>query len=73
MTGMSKIIDAIRKAIESSGKTRYRLWQETGIDQSHLRKVLNGEARLSYENLELLADALGLEIIVRPKQHKRKE
>ncbi len=69
---MSKIIEAIRKAIEASDKSRYRLWQETGIDQSHLRKLLNGEARLSYENLELLADALGLEIIVRPKRRKGK-
>lgn len=69
---MSKIIDAIRRAIERGDKTRYRLWQETGIDQSHLRKVLNGEARLSYENLERLAEALGLEIIVRPKQRKSK-
>lgn len=70
---MSKIIDAIRKAIETSDKSRYRLSQVTGIDQSHLRKVLNGEARLSYENLELLAEALDLEIIVRPKRRKRKE
>ena len=68
---MSKIIKAIQKAIEKSGKTRYRLWQETDIDQSHLRKVLNGEARLSYENLERLAEALGLEIIVRPKRTKK--
>lgn len=69
---MSKIIDAIRKAIEASDKSRYRLWQETGIDQSHLRKVLNGETRLSYENLELLADALGLEIVIRPRRLKGK-
>ena len=67
---MSKIIKIIQKAIETSGKTRYKLWQETGIDQSHLRKVLNGEARLSYENLERLSDALDLEIIVRPKKRK---
>jgi hypothetical protein len=65
---VSKIIEAIRKAIEKGDKSRYRLWQETGIDQSHLRKVLRGEARLSYENLEGLADALDLEIIVRPKR-----
>ena len=65
---MSKISEAIRKAIEKGDKSRYRLWQETGIDQSHLRKVLRGEARLSYENLERLADALDLEIIVRKKR-----
>ncbi len=68
---MSRIIEIVRKTMETSGKTRYQIWQETGIDQSHLRKVLSGEARLSYENLERLAEALDLEIIVRPKKRKK--
>ncbi len=70
---MSKILEAIREAMERSEKTRYRLWKETGIDQSHLFKLLNGDARLSLENLELLAEALDLEIVVKPKKRKRKE
>ena len=31
---MSRILDEIRKAIEASDKTRYRLAKETGIDQA---------------------------------------
>jgi transcriptional regulator with XRE-family HTH domain len=67
---MGNVLDEIRKAMKASGKTRYRLWKETGIDQSHLFKLWNGEAGLSVENLERLAEALGLEIITRPAKRK---
>lgn len=63
---MANVLDEIRKSMKASEKTRYRLWKETGIDQSHLFKLWNGEAGLSVDNLEKLAAALGLEIIVRP-------
>ena len=68
--GMGKVLDEIRKAMKASGKTRYSLWKETGIDQSHLFKLWNGEAGLSVENLEKLAEALGLEITIRPAKRK---
>lgn len=70
MPGMSNVLDDLCKAMKASGKTRYRLWKETGIDQSHLAKLLSGEAGLSVENLEKLAAALGLEIIIRPAKRK---
>ena len=74
LLGMGNLLDEIRKAMKASGKTRYRLSKETGIDQSHLFKLWNGEAGLSVENLERLAEALGLEIIIRPaKAGKTKE
>ncbi|QOV89364.1 helix-turn-helix domain-containing protein [Humisphaera borealis] len=66
MFDMGNVLDDLRKAMKASEKTRYRLWKETGIDQSHLAKLLNGEAGLSFENMERLAEALGLEIITRP-------
>ena len=67
---MGNVLDAIRKAIEASGETRYRLWKVTGISQSHLSRVMRGEAGLSVENLERLAEALELEIIIRPAKRK---
>ncbi len=67
------IYDAIRHAIAESGKTRYRLWQETGISQAQLCEFLHGRRGMSVENLETLAEALELRIIVRPaKQRKRR-
>ena len=63
------VYDDIRDAIETSGKTRYRLWQETGISQGHLSQFMAGTKGMSVEALEKLADCLGLEIIVQPMKH----
>ena len=68
---MSQILKAIRTAIRASDKTRYRLWKETGIKQSHLSRLLTGEAGLSVENVECLAKALGLRIVVSDETHKK--
>ena len=70
MPSMGNVLDEIRKAIEVSGETRYRLWKATGISQSHLSRLMRDEAGLSVENLEHLAEALGLEIILRPAKRK---
>ncbi len=67
---MSAIYDAIRKAIAKSRKSRYRLWQETGISQAQLCEFLHGRRGMTMESLETLAKALGLEIMVRPVKHK---
>ena len=74
---MSKILDEIRRAIEVSDKTRYRLSKETSIPQSQLSRLMTGEKGLSFEALERLTEALGLEIIIRqrktPRTTKRKK
>lgn len=69
-SGAGNVLDAIRKAIEASGETRYRLWQATGISQSQLSRLMKGQAGLSVESLEKLAEALGLEIIIRSAKRK---
>jgi len=61
---VSYILEQIREAIRASDKTRYRLSKETGIAQSQLSRLMTGQEGLSYENLEKLADALGLVIII---------
>ena len=60
------VYDAIRRAIVASDKSRYRLWQETGISQGHLSEFMAGTKGLSVEALERLAECLDLEIIIRP-------
>jgi transcriptional regulator with XRE-family HTH domain len=69
---MNVIYEQLRKAIEASRKTRYQLWQETDIDQGQLSRFMAGGAGLSVENIEKLAEALGLEIIIRPKRRQAK-
>ena len=68
---MSAVPDAIRKAIAKSRKSRYRLWQETGISQAQLCEFVHGRRGMSIQNLEALAEALGLKIIVRPAKRKK--
>lgn len=69
---MGKVLDEIRTAIRTSGETRYRIAKETGISQAQLSRLMSGERGLSIEALELLADYLGLEIIIRPGRRKRR-
>ncbi len=69
---MQTIFEQLRKAIQSSEKTRYKLWQETAIDQGQLARFMAGTDGLSVANVERLAEALGLEIIIRPKRRQRK-
>lgn len=57
-----KLSDQIRKAIAESGKTRYRIARETGIDESALAKFFNGRRGLSVGALDRLGEVLGLEI-----------
>ncbi len=68
---MGRLLDEIRDAIEASGKTRYRIAQESGIAESMLSRLMSGERGLSIDALETLADYLGLEIVMRPKRRRK--
>lgn len=69
---MAKILDELKAAIEASGKSRYRIAQDTQIAESGLSRLMSGERGLSIESAEVLADYLGLELVVRPKQGTHK-
>lgn len=71
MTPMPEIYDEIRQAIATGNKSRYRLWQETGISQGHLCEFMAGTKGLSVEALEKLANCLELDIITRPKTARK--
>lgn len=70
LVDMAEILDRLRQAIREGGKTRYRLAQESGIDESALSRLMSGERGLSIEAAEKLAETLGLEIIIRPVKRK---
>ena len=76
MSSMPPIYEAMRQAIAASDKSRYRLWQETGISQGHMSEFMAGTKGLSVEALEKLAGCLDMEIVVRPikrSKPKRKD
>ena len=68
---MSRVYDALRRAIRTGKKSRYRLWKETGISQGHLSEFMAGKKGLSVESAERLATCLGLVFTVRRVKRRK--
>ncbi|MGZ0172970.1 MAG: helix-turn-helix domain-containing protein [Planctomycetales bacterium] len=68
---MSELLNQIRQAIEASGVSRYRISQDTGIDQGHLSRLMNDKGGTSVETVEKLCQYLELEVVVQPKKPRR--
>jgi len=54
-------MQAIIKAMEKSGKTRYQIWKDTSISQTILQRIVRG-GTASIETLDTLCEYLGLEL-----------
>lgn len=67
---MAALLNRLRKAIQTSGRTRYRISRATGVAESVLSRFVNGQTGLSVETAEKVAEYLGLEITLRPKSGK---
>ena len=67
-----KMTDQVRQAIDTSGLTRYRIAQDTGIDESTLAKFYHGTRGLSLDNLDRLCAYLKLRIVMDRKTKKGK-
>lgn len=61
----NKPSEVIRAAILDSDATRYRICQETGIEQSAMSRFMSGERGLSMEALDTLAEYFKLELVPR--------
>ena len=73
MAPMSDLLETIRQAVVTSKHSRYAISKSSGIDQGALCRLVHGQQTVTLETFERLADALDLEIIVRPKGGKRKK
>ncbi|MGE5612037.1 MAG: helix-turn-helix domain-containing protein [Bacillota bacterium] len=58
----TKLSEQIRKAIEKSGLSGYRIAKETGISQSMISVFMSGKGMLSMKFLDRVADLIGLNI-----------
>jgi hypothetical protein len=58
-----KLSDQIRRAVDQSGLSRYRICKETGLAESMMSRFMAGSG-LETTNLDRLADLLGLNITV---------
>jgi len=63
--------DQVRQAIDDSGVTRYRIAQDTGIDESALAKFYTGKRGLSLDNIDRLFEYLELRIVMERKPTKK--
>lgn len=69
---MARLVDAIRRAVEASGKSRYRIAKESGVSAGQLSRLVNGERGMTVDTIDRLADYLGLRITIEPKAKTRK-
>ena len=60
-----KLSDQIRRAIDASGVTRYRIAKEIGLDHAVCSRFMADKSGLSVKNLDALADVLGLDVVAR--------
>ena len=60
-----KLSEQVREAVEASGLSRYRIAKETGLYEATLSRFMSGERGLTLKALDVLAEYLGLEIVVR--------
>ena len=61
---LTPLSDQLRHAIETCGKSRYQVSQETGIDQATLSRFMTGKGGLSMPVLDRLGAYLGLQIVM---------
>lgn len=57
-----KLSDQLRSAIETSGKSRYRISKETGLSEPTLSRFMSGERGLTLTAIDTLADYLDLSL-----------
>jgi transcriptional regulator with XRE-family HTH domain len=65
-----KLSDQIRRAVDASGLSRYRISKEIGVAESTMSRFMSGRGGLSMENLDALSDLIGFDIAAprRPKK-----
>jgi transcriptional regulator with XRE-family HTH domain len=64
------VSERIRQAVEMADVSRYRIAQETQIEESALSRFVSRERGLSMEAIDALAEFFGLELVARGKQKR---
>jgi len=66
-----KLSDQLRRAVDESGLSRYRICAEIGLAQSILSRFMSGKGGLSLATIDRLADLLELSITTARRRSKR--
>jgi transcriptional regulator with XRE-family HTH domain len=65
-----KLSDQVRRAVNASGLSRYRISKELGVAESTMSRFMSAQGGLSMEHLDALADLLGLDIAAKRRPKK---
>jgi ribosome-binding protein aMBF1 (putative translation factor) len=68
------ILEKIAQAIEKSGKSRYQISKDTGVDNAVLCRIATGSGTGScgLKTIETLCDYFGLELVQKRKRKRKK-
>ena len=66
-----KLSEQIRRAVDASGLSRYRISKTLGVAESTISRFMSGQGGLSMETFDALADLLGLTIVTLKHSKKR--
>jgi hypothetical protein len=73
MTRSETLTDQVRKAIDTSGRSRHSICEEIGLDRAVMSRFMAGKSGLALPTLDKLAEALGLRIVTeKPRKRRRK-
>lgn len=64
------ILDTLRREIETCGKTRYLISQESGVSQGQLTRLMQGRTFLC-ETADILLEYFGYQLTKKRKRGKR--
>ena len=71
MCPMASLSDQIRRVVDRSGLSRYRICREIDLDQALMSRFMSGQGGLSIKSLDRLAKLLGLTVSVKKPKKDR--
>jgi transcriptional regulator with XRE-family HTH domain len=72
MKAPQPIAEQLRKAIKRSSKSRYRISQESGIDQGALSRFVNRKRDLSLASVDAVCRVLDLQFVLKQVPRRAK-
>ena len=73
MTKKETLSERLRRAVRQCGMTRYALSKQTGIPECTLSRFVVKGRGLSLHNLDVLVEALGLELVAKQRRKRAKK
>lgn len=73
MVKKEALSEQLRQIIRECGMTRYAISKKTGIPESTLSRFVVGGGGLSLDNVDLLVEALELELVAKGKRKNVKK